>query len=386
MRVDAFLLTLFVAGIIAGPYSARIDSDTLVNANSNYNPISKETKLTTGACNNSTGKILFCDDFEQFDLSIWKHDITLAGGGNWEFEYYSNNRSNSYVRNSTLFIKPTLTSDKIGEPNVNNGFTMDLWGLDPPSQCTGNSFYGCSRTSGAGGNILNPIQSALIRSINSFAGRYFQVEVSAKLPVGDWIWPAIWLLPKHNFYGDWPASGEIDLMESRGNSPSYPGGGSNQFGSTLHWGPYWAQNEYLKTHSTHTAKTSDSLTSQFHLYGLVWNAQGITTYIDNPSNVVLNVPFDQSFWHRGGFDQTTFDDPWKGRPNAAPFDQDFYLVMNVAVGGTSGYFPDGMAGKPWSDQSQHAATEFYQAKGAWWPTWKGEDSALQVDFVRVTAL
>ena len=55
---------------------------------------------------------------------------------------------------------------------------------------------------------------------------------------GDWLWPAFWLLPKDGAYGTWPASGEIDIMESRGNAPGYPGGGVNAFGSTLHWGAW----------------------------------------------------------------------------------------------------------------------------------------------------
>ena len=59
------------------------------------------------------------------------------------------------------------------------------------------------------------------------------------MPKGDWIWPALWMLPKLNAYGKWPASGEIDICESRGNAPGYPAGGVDTFGSTLHWGPNW---------------------------------------------------------------------------------------------------------------------------------------------------
>lgn len=162
--------------------------------------------------------------------------ITAGGGGNWEFEYYTNNRSNSYTRDSILYIKPTLTADTIGEANLKSGYTLSLWGGSPADLCTSNMFYGCERQSGGGGNVLNPIQSARIRSVNSFSFKYGRLEVRAKLPSGDWMWPAIWLLPKYNQYGEWPSSGEIDIVESRGNSPSYPSGGVNTFGSTLHWG------------------------------------------------------------------------------------------------------------------------------------------------------
>ncbi|RKO89995.1 concanavalin A-like lectin/glucanase domain-containing protein, partial [Blyttiomyces helicus] len=178
------------------------------------------------------------DDFNTLRNSVWQHASTLGGGGNFEFEWYTNNRSNSFVRDGTLYLQPTLTADAIGEANVENGYTMDLWGGDPASLCTGNAFFGCERTSG-NGQIINPIQSAQIRTVNSVNFKYGRVEVRAKLPQGDWIWPAIWMLPVNGEYGKWPASGEIDIMESRGNL-NYPaefGGGVNTIGSTLHWGP-----------------------------------------------------------------------------------------------------------------------------------------------------
>jgi beta-glucanase (GH16 family) len=120
--------------------------------------------------------------------------------------------------------------------------------MSPAEECTGNMFYGCFRSAPASGNVINPIRSARLRTVNSFSTRYGRVEVKAKLPVGDWLWPAIWMLPKHNDFGPWPASGEIDIMESRGNGVDYPANGNNWFGSTLHWGPNWDQNRYQLTH------------------------------------------------------------------------------------------------------------------------------------------
>jgi beta-glucanase (GH16 family) len=64
---------------------------------------------------------------------------------------------------------------------------------------------------GAGGNVLNPIQSAKITTATTFNFQYGRVEVVAKLPKGDWLWPAIWMLPARNEYGMWPASGEFRL-------------------------------------------------------------------------------------------------------------------------------------------------------------------------------
>lgn len=191
--------------------------------------------------------LTFEDNFDFLNLDNWQHEITLGGGGNWEFEVYLNQRTNSYVENGKLYLRPTYTADQIGEANLKNGYTMSLWGGAPGDYCTSNAFYGCERLSGAGGNYLNPITSARVRSVNSFSFKYGRVEFRAKLPKGDWIWPALWLLPKDNAYGNWPSSGEIDVMESRGNGPEYQFGGSDKFASTLHWGPDYWHNRYPTT-------------------------------------------------------------------------------------------------------------------------------------------
>jgi len=80
------------------------------------------------------------------------------------------------------------------------------------------------------------------------------------------------MLPKHNEFGNWPASGEIDIMESRGNSAIYPAeGGNNAFGSTLHWGPSWDQNKFSLTHKVWYTPDGSSLGDSFHTYGLYWD-------------------------------------------------------------------------------------------------------------------
>ncbi len=75
---------------------------------------------------------------------------------------------------------------------------MDMWGSSPADLCTGNMFYGCMRTSGAGGNYLNPITSARLRTAEHFSFMYGRVEVRARMPRGDWLWPAIWLFRRDN--------------------------------------------------------------------------------------------------------------------------------------------------------------------------------------------
>ena len=89
----------------------------------------------------------------------------MSGGGNWEFQLYHNNRTNSYVEDGIFHIKPTLTADRIGEANLKSNYRMDMWGGSPADRCTGNNFYGCERTSGI--SIVNYVLNKLLSLINN---------------------------------------------------------------------------------------------------------------------------------------------------------------------------------------------------------------------------
>lgn len=130
----------------------------------------------------------------------------------------TNSPNNSFVQDGKLYLVPTLTSDVIGKDNVLNGFTYNITG------CTSvNTTSGCGAVSNlTAGTVINPVMSARISTKNSHHIQYGRVEVIAKLPTGDWIWPSIWMLPVEETYGAWPASGEIDIMQARGNPPEYP--------------------------------------------------------------------------------------------------------------------------------------------------------------------
>ena len=261
--------------------------------------------------------------------------------------------------------------------------------MDPASLCTSNDFYGCTRST-SGTTIINPIASARLRTAENFSFKYGRVEVRAKLPLGDWLWPAIWFLPEQQAFGPWPVSGEIDLMESRGNSASYQYGGVNTFGSTLHLGPNYHYDAWNIAHQTYTLPSGD-FSQDFHVFGLYWNETNIYTYIDEdtPANRLLNLDLTtKSFWDIAsasqGWDSMNFANPYANQSNIAPFNQPFYIVLNVAVGGTGGYFPDGPE-KPWSNQSPIAAYQFWQAQSQWGQSWVGENTAMVVDYVRVWA-
>lgn len=120
-------------------------------------------------------------------------------------------------------------------------------------------------------NIAPPIQSARLESVDGFAFKYGRVEIRAKLPTGDWLWPAIWMLPKTSAYGIWPRSGHMNVMESRGN-PNYVANGKQigvyRISSVMHYGPD-ASNDAWAT--TAMEKNSEkALNQDFHLFQLMW--------------------------------------------------------------------------------------------------------------------
>jgi beta-glucanase (GH16 family) len=192
------------------------------------------------------------------------------------------------------------------------------------------------------------------------------------------------MLPARNVYGGWPASGEIDIMEGRGNvNYNHVEGGLDHYGSTLHWGVDWSKNRYQLTHEVH--KHSTLLSEEFHTYGLHWTAERLYTYFDDPSNIVLDVDLtEQSFYKRGNF-SSNYQNPWRfaANQNAAPFDERFYLIINLAVGGTGGYFDDSVTGKPWSDRGGNAFRDFYNKKDEWFKTWDNPDADLVIDSVKI---
>ncbi len=222
----------------------------------------------------------------------------------------------------------------------------------------------------------------------------------------------MWLMPLRDRYGTWPSSGEIDIVESRGNNQTYVSEdgkqlGCTRFSSCFHFGPAWnkdgydvAVNDSLIKDFMHT-----SYADEFHTFGLYWDDKELYTYVDHPDNVVARViEYGKvSFWDMG-IDKGSWNasDSYNVYENSAtiraPFDQEMYIIMNVAIGGTStatslptGYFPDEIGNKPWKTSDAYPANRFIQAKDQWYPTWTGksqddvvsDDAALQIDSVNV---
>ena len=217
--------------------------------------------------------------------------------------------------------------------------------------------------------------------------KYGRVEVEAKLPEGDWLCPQIWMLSTYSVYGAWPRSGEIDIAVSRGNNYTYGQGGNNIVSSTLHWGPDsendgWYRNN-VKRKALHTTYSAG-----FHTYGLEWSEKYLFSFIDTRLLQVMYVNFNKPFWQKGNFppsdsNGTRLVDPWSQTgKDSTPFDQDFYLILNVAVGGTNGWFEDGQSGKPWVDASPTAPRDFWNARDQWYPTWQ-KDGEMQIKSVKM---
>lgn len=130
-------------------------------------------------------------------------------------------------------------------------------------------------------------------------------------------------------------------MESRGNR-NYPFGNITNVASTLHWGVHYTMNRFNMTRAEAILEDGTTFADDFHTYGmnnacrrinhlmltcivlgLEWNEDGLRTYIDGKTVLLLN--FDQSFWDRGEFPEWSMN-PWKSGDIGAPFDQEFYLV------------------------------------------------------------
>lgn len=140
-----------------------------------------------------------------------------------------------------------------------------------------------------------------------FAQQYGRFEFRAKLPEGQGLWPALWMLPLRDTYGTWAASGEIDVMEARGQYPTVTLG-------TLHYGGQWPDNVHTGTEYT---LPNDGRISDWHVYAVEWSPRRIAWFVDDSLYQV------QTAWYTGKQKDST----------AAPFDRPFYLVMNLAVGG-----------------------------------------------------
>ena len=198
------------------------------------------------------------------DPAKWGYDTGGGGWGNNEIEYYTSDIKNAGVANGILTI--TAIHEDAGGRNYT---------------------------------------SARLVTKNKGDICYGRIEVKAMLPAGKGTWPAIWMLPTDWAYGDWPKSGEIDIMEHVGYDPD-----------VIHISTH-CEAYYFRLNNQKTAvKKIANATTQFHLYRVDWTPYAIRGYID---------------------DQLVFTNVNEGTgPKVWPFDRRFHLLLNIAVGGDWG--------------------------------------------------
>ena len=186
----------------------------------------------------SLGKtcLVLHDDFSSgtINTDYWTREVRLDGYGHGEFEWTTASDNNSFVQDNTLYLVPTLTSDHIGADNVYSGYTLNL---TADGTCTSTNVSQCVAVSNSSRlTVINPVMSARLTTRNSVSLKYGKVEVRARFPTGDWLWPSITLMPLNDTYGAWPRSGQIDILTGRGNNASYENRGVDYAQSDLHWG------------------------------------------------------------------------------------------------------------------------------------------------------
>lgn len=155
-------------------------------------------------------------------------------------------------------------------------------------------------------NEAGALTSGSLITAGSGAWTYGYVEVRAKVPSSLGVWPSIRLLPADRIYGEWPRSGEIDIMEHVGHNP-------DKIYFTAHTERF---NHVRGTPLRHTL-VAPSATDDFHIYGLKWASDRITWFYDGKEQYRL---------------ERSANDDW----TTWPFDSDFYLSLSLAYGGNWG--------------------------------------------------
>ncbi|WP_439642353.1 glycoside hydrolase family 16 protein [Gemmatimonas sp.] len=216
---------------------------------------------------------------------FWNADssVRVGGWGNEELQCYTTSANNVQLRDGVLSLV------------AQRELVRDVSSRDSTATCAFTSAR--LKTRAHDGRAL-------------FAQQYGRVVFRARLPEGQGLWPALWMLPLRDTYGTWAASGEIDVMEARGQNPTVVLG-------TLHYGAQWPKNVY--SGMDYTLPRGGRI-SEWHEYAVEWTPRRMAWSVDDSVYQV------QTQWYTGA-DSSTRDRA------TAPFDQPFYLVMNLAVGG-----------------------------------------------------
>ncbi|WP_299192274.1 glycoside hydrolase family 16 protein [uncultured Erythrobacter sp.] len=245
-------------------------------------------------------QLVWSDEFDgsELDRSKWIPEESCWGGGNNERQCYTDRPENIAIEDGFLVLKAqreTFTGPA-RPPEIAE---------DPNPQ------------------ITQEYTSGKVRTRGLHAWQYGRIEVRAKVPAGQGMWPAVWMMPADDHYGTWPLSGEIDILETvniGADCDECEGDlGENRTVSALHFGDFAPNNAYVsqKTPLPSLALPSD----EYHVYSVEWGEGLIRFLVDD--RVHFTVTRDDWF---------TSSPLAMDNPNA-PFDQPFYVMANLAVGG-----------------------------------------------------
>ncbi|HKW62985.1 MAG TPA: glycoside hydrolase family 16 protein [Candidatus Acidoferrum sp.] len=212
------------------------------------------------------------------DSSKWTYDLGGKGWGNNELECYTNRLQNAQIQGGHLAITALQES--------------------APFACSDGS--------------ANNYTSARLKTQGLFSQAYGRFEASIKIPKGQGMWPAFWMLGNDISSVGWPACGETDIMENIGKEPGTVHG-------SLH-GPSTTSRTSDAT-APFSLPAGQNFADAFHLYAVEWEPGVVRFYVDTS----LYTTFTQSQWPTGG--------TWV-------FDHPFFVILNVAVGGTWPGSPD----------------------------------------------
>ncbi|KAJ7244296.1 hypothetical protein C8J57DRAFT_1083101, partial [Mycena rebaudengoi] len=224
-----------------------------------------------------------------------------------------------------LYLLPTLTSDVILPPQILDGAVYNPAGAPPDlPPNTPAHLAACSGVSNATlGKILPPVMSAWVSTRRSASIKFGRVEIRAKLPTGDWLRPALWMLFVDDVYGGWPLSSKW-LFRCVFFSLCRRVRRINYVRSSLNWGPTTFLNAASKTYGA-WPWCCGRFDGRFHMYVLEF----MQMYVDSRLHHMMELKSNKPFWDRGDFSNVVQnrtesiipENPWVNGTKAAPFDQ-----------------------------------------------------------------
>lgn len=311
-----------------------------------------------------SGAEVFSDNFDKqlLDTETWSIERRFGDAPDFEFVLYST-RSLS-LSNGTFRITPVLLSDAYRDPIRTKEFHVD--------DCTGTlGTPECEYDRNRITDIVAPIVSARISTVNSFSFQYGRIEIRAKLPRADWVFPQLFLEPKGNRYRkDELRAGQVRIAFIA----NYP----NVHNVSIKQGVLLGAKEPLRSAYLRKILKSDfdaDWDKQFHTFAVDWRPDGFRTYIDGSA---YSVPS----WRESAADIPGSGTWSRSKTRVAPFDQDFFITLGVGVGGIN----DFQGYLPWDNTSPQLKRIFYQDKAKWIDSWTPEKKTLEVDYVKVFAL